>query len=292
MKKSLTNSQNPEVSIVIASYNTREVTLKCLRAIASDASLPVTEIIVIDNASKDGPAEAIKNEFPKVIFIQNTTNRGLAAADNQGLEKAKGKYLVLLNSDAFVQMGSIRKLANFLTENKDTGVVVPRLLNQDGSVQPSCFPEIGVISTFKAYWLGQRNLVEKYYPRSNSPSAIKAAVSATMMIRRNLIIELGGMDEQFFLYFDDLDLCRRVRQKGKKIFYLPSASVTHLHGTSGKSNPDFGYLRETILYPLKKLLSLWHPTISQEYFFEGSIRYFGWWRHLIITLIIKYPAKL
>lgn len=291
MKPSLTNSKSPEVSIITVNYKTPDLVIKSLRAISEDDHLPPCQIIVVDNASHDRSVDDIKKNFPGFTLIESNTNLGLSKADNLALKKANGKYILLLNSDAFLSPGALQLMVDYLQNHPNTGAVSPRLLNADGTTQPSCFPDISVISSLRAYWFGAMNLVEKYAPSSPIPSQVEMVVSSAILIRRDLLERLGGEDERFFLYFQDLDLCRRINKSGYSIVYHPTATVTHLHGASGQTKMGFGYLKETLLYPFKVLSGQWHPTTSQEYFLEGSIRYFGWLRHLLITLLIKYSPN-
>lgn len=198
---------------------------------------------------------------------------------------------MLLNTDAFVSRGSVKKLIDYMDEHRRVGAIAPRLLDADGTTQPSCFSALTVRSVLGAYWTGQREKVEKYYPRGGKPTEVEAVVVSAVVIRRKLLASLGGEDERYFLYFQDLDLCRRLGKLGWKIVYLPSAAVLHLHGASGQSEVRFGYLRESLLYPFKKMFGLWRSESSQARIVEDSIRYFGWLGHLLITVTIKFTGR-
>jgi hypothetical protein len=292
MKKSLTNSQNPEVSVIIASYNTRDLTLSCIDSLLRGLDAPSSEIIIVDNNSADDSVDSIRSKFPGVIVLKNPSNLGFAVANNQGARVARSQHLLFLNSDTQIVPGAIGKMVNYLEKHPKVAVLGPRLLNSDKSVQPSCFHTPGIINTIRGYWLGKNDLVEIFAPRENKPCLVNAVVGAAMMLPKPAFQKLGGFDEKYFFFFEDLDLCLRARHLGLKVAYLPSAKIIHLHGASRSPKQTFGYLKESLLYPYKKAFGLWHPSTTQEYLVESSIHYFGWWRHLIITLIIKYPAKL
>src|SRR5687768_14946249 len=132
-------SNEPTVSVIIVSYNTREMTLECLRTLYGGLGDPAAEVWVVDNASTDGSAEAIRAGFPQVRLVANARNVGFGAANNQAMCQARGEFFLLLNSDAFPRPGAVAALADFLRRHQDVAVVGPRLLNADGSLQRSCF---------------------------------------------------------------------------------------------------------------------------------------------------------
>lgn len=291
MSKFSLHSKKPEVSIIIVSFSTRELTLNCLRSLARDQRLPPTEVIVIDNGSTDGSAGAIRDEYPEITLIENSVNRGFSVANNQGLAVAKGRFVLFLNTDTIVPVGAVGKMVRFLDKCPEVGIVGSRLLNRDGTVQGSCFHSPGLLNAVRASWLGQKELSRKYVPRGTKPALVEAVVAAAMMIRFSLARRLGGFDEKFFFYFEDLDLCRRVRGLGWEVTYFPGAEITHLHGTSGSAGQRFSYLKESILYPIKMLTGRWHPKTTQGYLLESSIRYHGWIKHILISVVMKFsPA--
>jgi GT2 family glycosyltransferase len=170
-------------------------------------------------------------------------------------------------------------------------MVVPKLLSSDGTVQSSCYHLPGIATTFRLYVLGQEKFATKYVPDTTKPIRVEGAVGAAFVTTREIYTELGGFNEKFFFYWEDLDLCRRMHQAGRQIYYLPDAQVWHLHGASGKSQTYFSFVKESLLYPLKKLFGVWDSTSSQARSLEGSVIYFGYLRHVIITLLIKLFNK-
>lgn len=291
MRKSFGDLGRPKVSIVIASFNTEKLLKECLASIFADRAYFAWEVIVVDNGSVDGSVEMVKNDFTTVHLIENGSNIGFSRAENQGLRRSNGQFVLFLNSDTRVRSGAVGELAEYLGDHPDVGLVAPKLLNPDGSVQPSCFHFPGILNTLRAYWFGNRRLVEKYFPSWKVPVSVDATVAAAMMVPVGVARKLGGFDEKFFFYFEDIDLCRRVKNLGLNVIYYPGAEVVHHHGASGKRGGSFGYLKESLLYPFKKITGRWSRNSTQGYLVESSILYFGWLRHLLITLIIKFSFE-
>ena len=230
----------PILSVIIISYNTCQMTLDCLRALLADVAGMEAEVMVVDNASTDGSPEAIEAEFgPRVRVIRNDRNAGFGAANNIAMRGARGKYFLLLNSDAFVKAGAVGELVRYLDDHADVGVVGPRLLNGDGSVQVSCFP---FPSPLRA-WV--ENLWIPAIVRDRGPLGdfrrwahdrereVPWVIGACLLARREVHEQVGGFDERFFMYAEETDWQRRIRDAGWRICFTPAAEVTHLGGASG-----------------------------------------------------------
>jgi len=215
-----------ELSVIIVSFNTRELLKKCL------ASIKNAEIIVVDNASQDGSVEMVKKEFPAVKLIVNQKNLGFAKANNQALRQSQGDYFLLLNPDTQVKAGAIDKLLDFASSHPESGIIGPTLLNSNGSIQPSVYHFPSLWRAIKEYWLGQKDAYEKYAITTSEAVVVDAVVGAVMLIPKKVVDKIGLLNEQFFMYFEDLDYCRRVNQAGLKVYYLPKAEVVHHHGQS------------------------------------------------------------
>ncbi len=238
-----TSLAHPLVSVVIVSFNTRDTTLRCLRTLETDVRAwgESVETFVVDNASHDGSAAAIRAEFPKVHLIESAINEGFGPANNRAFDRAAGQFLFLLNSDAFVHAGALATLVAFLRapENAGYGAVGPRLLNEDGSLQASCwkFP-----SPARA-WLEAGGLT-RLFP-SSSPlgdyyrwahdeaRAVDFVIGAALLVRREVFEEVGGFDPDFFLYAEETDWQKRMLNAGWRVAFCPDALVTHLGGASG-----------------------------------------------------------
>jgi len=232
-----------DISVIIVSFNTKTLTIACINSVVNEGSSLTKEIIVIDNGSSDGSVAAIKNlrfraQNLKIIIIENKTNVGFAKANNQGIGEAKGEYLFLLNSDTLVKKDSIGKLVEFAGKDSMIGVVGPKLLNPNGTVQASVLRHPTLVRALKQYWLGSKGLMDKYYPKERDPTEVEVLVMAAFLITPQAKKKVGLLDERYFMYFEDHDYCKRVGEAGLKIFYYPEALVVHHHGESGKMLAD------------------------------------------------------
>ena len=229
-----------DLSIIIVSYNTKKLTLECIKSIQEEGSVVRKEIIVVDNDSKDGSLEALRELQKKkaIKLVENKENLGFAKANNQGIKIAEGEYILLLNSDTIVKKKSLGKMFKFAQSTEDGGVIAARLLNADGSLQPSCLHFPTIRSAILEYWFGRKGLFEKYTPKDAKPTAVDAAVAACFLITPKALKKVGLLDERYHFYFEDIDYCRRVRSASLKVYYLPTAEVYHYHGASGKHLAD------------------------------------------------------
>lgn len=230
-------NQNLNLSIVIVSFNTEKLLFECLSSLQKNSkkSSLQKEIIVIDNNSLDSSVQMIEEKFPEVILIKNNRNLGFAKANNQGIKIARGNYVLLLNSDTKVKESELKKLMDFADEQENIGVIGPRLLNSDESIQPSVFHFPTISRAIKEYWLGEKEEFEKYTPRGEQAIEVEAVVGAAMLIPKVVFDKVGLLNERYFMYFEDIDFCRRVKEAGLKVIYYPQTSVIHYHGGSGKA---------------------------------------------------------
>ncbi len=241
------NSSQPNllVSIVIVSFNTREVLLGCLRDLLADLSEFApgqSEVWVVDNASHDGSAEAVRREFPGVQLIALGENVGFGPANNRAFERARGEFFFLLNSDAFVHRGATRELVEFLRAHPEVGGVGPKLLNADGTLQVSCWrfpsPSRAWIESFGlARVLGDQSKWGDYYRWAHDEERdVDFVIGAALLVRRKVWEQVGGFDPNFFLYAEETDWQKRIWGAGWKIAFWPKALVTHIGGASGAAN--------------------------------------------------------
>jgi len=240
------NKENKmELSIIIVSWNVRDDLVRCLRSIEENRPRAEFEIIVVDNASSDGTVESIKRDFPKVTIIANNENRGFAAANNQGIKKARGRYLLFLNPDTIVHPLSLDVLMNFMDGNSNAGACGPKLLNRDGTTQPSTrrFPTFrGALYRHTVLrFLGIfRSEYEKLLMKDfnyDGQADVDQLSGAALMVRRPVINEVGIMDENFFMFYEEVDLCYRLKQAGWRSVFIPEAVITHLSGRSAEDIP-------------------------------------------------------
>ena len=223
-------SKTTDLSVIVVTYNTHEMTLECLRAVIISVKELRYEIIVVDNASTDGTADAIREMFPQVRIIANERNAGFGAANNQAMREAHGEFFLLLNSDAFPKGDAIAVLVEFLRKNPRVGLVGPRVLNADGSLQVSChpFPSPGFA------WLENLWLSRGYNRWAHDDvRRVDFVIGACMLLRRKVFNEVGGFDVRFFMYAEEADWQRRMQDLGWETVFVPSACVTHLGGASG-----------------------------------------------------------
>ncbi|MBI5778687.1 MAG: glycosyltransferase family 2 protein [Planctomycetes bacterium] len=226
------------VSIIIVNYNTREHLLKCIGAALSQAREMDGRMVVIDNGSSDGSADAVQQAYRDVILIRNKQNYGFAKAVNQGLSSAKdSQYHLILNSDAVLGTDYLKKTVGFLESHPECAVVAGQLLNPDGSRQNSFdnFPSILSETLGKGLL---RIILPKKYPSKKqadtAPREVESVIGAAMLVRQKAIADTGLLDEDYFLFLEETDWCFRMRQKGWRTCFLPEAAVRHLQGESKK----------------------------------------------------------
>jgi GT2 family glycosyltransferase len=266
-----------KLSIIIVNLNTKDLTLGCLRSIEKEVGDIYFEVLLTDNGSTDGSVEALKEikkeDFwnKKLTLIFNKTNTGYAKANNQGIKKAKGEYLLLLNNDTVVHKNSLQNLLTFAEKTPDAGVVGSKLLNIDGTLQPSCFRFPTITNAIKEYWFGQKGLFEKYAPSGGKPVTVDAVVGAAFLITPETKKKVGILDERYFAYFEDIDYCRQTWKKGLKVYYLPTSIITHYHGaTFAKLAPEPQRWKKLI--PSSKI-------------------YHGLFKHYLLTMILWLGQK-
>jgi GT2 family glycosyltransferase len=226
------------VSIVIVSWNTRDLLRQCLASTitACEHLGGPAEIILIDNASSDGSVQMVTDEFPQVHVIANDSNRGFAAATNQGIRISRGNYVLLLNPDTTAAADSLGILISFLDSNASTGAAGPRLVGRHGEDQVTCFPlpTLGR-ELWRLFHLDRvRGLAS--YPlsrfRSSNPQSVESIQGACMLIRREALEQSGLLDERLFIYTEEIDLCRRFLDLDWRIFWVPAAVIVHYGGES------------------------------------------------------------
>ena len=232
---------SPDLSICIVNWNVRQLLQQCLQALP-DATVPLTtEIIVVDNASTDGSA-ALRGVFPHVRWVQNTVNVGFSRANNQALALSTGRYVCFLNPDTVPQPGSLTTLVRYLENHPHVGIVGPQLRYPDMSLQPSRyrFPSVltALMESTPLGWRWPNNPWARRYHCSDHPPDREQEVDwlngACIVVRRAVLEQIGGFDERFFMYSEEMDLCRRARTAGWRVMYVPQAVVIHHEGKSSE----------------------------------------------------------
>jgi GT2 family glycosyltransferase len=217
----------PDVSVIIVNRNTADLLAACLASLSAQEGTLSIETIVIDNCSSDGSAERVQRDFPQVALIANTETVNDTAASNQGLRLAQGRYLLLLSPATVMQPGALAAMLSFAEAHPAAGIIGPRLVYPDGSLQPSAGPAPRLLPALAAaYGLRRDPLLEK--GRDYTRVSIVDQVSgACLLIRREAMDKSGLLDEGLLTYFDDVDWCLRVQQQGWQVYYLPAAEVVH-----------------------------------------------------------------
>lgn len=266
-----------DLSIIILNYKTKGLLKQCLKGIGL-FNLPLEcEIIVVDNFSGDGTEKMIKEEFREVRFIQARNNQGFSAGYNLGIKEARGKYLLLLNPDIAILNNAIMKMYEFMEANSRVGLAGPKLLNPDGKVQMSAM-------TLPSFWtplyrrtfLGKlpfaRKAMREYLMSDwdhKDNRSVDWVLGGCMIIRKEALDKVGLLDERFFLYFDDVDWCRRFWQAGWQVYYIAEAEMVHYHRRESAENPGlrglFSYPKRThILSWIKYFLKYWKVPLPKH----------------------------
>ena len=233
-----------DLSICIVNWNTEILLKECLRSIYEQTAGISYEIFVVDNASQDGSVEMVSTCFPDVYLIANQQNKGFAAANNQALRLAKGRYVILLNPDTVLLGDALETMVQFMDRHAEAGAVGCKLLNMDGSIQYSTKRLLtSSIILYDNTILGRlpflKGKLKEYKMKTFSFDKVEevdAVSGAALMVRKKIFDEAGFMDEGYFMFFEDVDLCRRVRLKGYKLFLVPTAAIMHCGGARRHQN--------------------------------------------------------
>ena len=228
-----------DLTIALISYNTRDLLLACLQSILETTKDLIYELVVVDNASADGSVEAVRSHFPDAVVLSNTHNNGYAKACNQALAISKGRHLLLLNSDTIISNHALVTLVEYLDSHPDVGAVSCKQWTGEGHLNQTCFPFPSLRDHFY-----HASLFQRVAPRMQAAAAAMQAVDCTLsqnvdwangaclVVRTDLLRQLGGLDEGFFMYFEDVDLCRRIHRQGYRVHHLAEAEIVHLVGRS------------------------------------------------------------
>ena len=277
------------VSIVVASHNTCAYLERCLSALGDNH-----DVIVVDNASTDGSQALVSARFPHVYLVELDSNRGYGGALNEGIAVAGGEHLLLMNADAWPRPHAVERLAESARREERAGIVGPRLLNPDGTLQPSVrgFPTVWRLATeylflrWLAPWSGALNAF--YGSRFDHRSRREAEflVGAVLLVRRQLIDEIGGFDERFFMYNEEVDFCYRARAAGWSVVFSPEAEFVHVGGASSLQRPQM--YREQLRSHLRFLAK--HHGVSQA---ERARRLlaFAMWIRAVVFGVVRRPER-
>lgn len=246
----LKRPQLADLSVVIVNWNTRELLLQCLRSITAQTGVYRSQIIVVDNASGDGSVEAVRNEFPEVTLMVNEQNLGFAKANNLGLRECTGRYVFLINSDVVLRDRCFPSLYEYMEQHPEIGVLGPRILNGDLTLQESCkeFPTLwnsmcralALDTAFPQCRLFSSQLMRYWSHDDIRPVDILSG--CFWMVRRQALEAVGPLDERFFMYAEDKDWCKRFWKARWSVVYYPRAEAIHLAAASSSRDPIRFYL--------------------------------------------------
>ena len=259
-----------EFSIIILNYNTKELLKNCLTSVIQFTKKINYEIIVVDNASSDGSEKEIRQLFKQVIWIQNKNNFGFAKANNIGIKKAKGKFVILLNSDTKIESDAFTKLVEFANKKNSLGIAGPRLLNADKTPQPSVAPFYTLPITAISLFHGDRFLRQS----PNTSQKVDWVTGACFIINRQLIEKIGLLDEHYFMYIEEMEYCYRAKKAGFTVWYFPEVDVYHL--VRGSS-------------PEGKQKVIWWIYEGLQYFYE---KHFAPWQLSMLKLLLRFKAAV
>jgi len=265
-------SNKIDLSIVVVNWNTRDLLKNCLDSVYQTINNLTFEIIIVDNASSDDSVEMLKKDFPQAIRICNQENRGFGAANNQAFAVMKGKYALLLNTDALLTPEAVNRIWTFCEANGQAAIVCGQLLNADGSKQNSIasFPSLLTLITNTSLleYLFPEKFPSKRYEHKE-PIEVDSAIGACMMIRKKALDDIGFFDERYFFFFEETDLAYAMHQAGWKTYHIPNAFIYHLQGQSVGNN-----VRSRIEFYRSRyqFLHKWHHRI---YFIGASGIIFG-----------------
>jgi GT2 family glycosyltransferase len=264
------------LSVIIVSWNTSQLLENCLASILANPPTSPFEIWVVDNTSTDGSPQMVREKFPKVHLIENSENVGFARANNQAIQRCAGKYILLLNPDTLVEYGALEALVDFLDRHPEAGAAGARMLNPDGSLQISSHPRPTLsrelwrllhLDTFLPYAL---------YPltkwATNHPQEVDILGGACLLLRKEALDQVGSLDEDYFIYSEEIDLCYRIQRAGWRIYWVPQAKVVHFGGQSTRQ------------VPTEMFLNLYRSNI--KYFHK----HYGWTAAQIHKLILMIAA--
>jgi len=265
-----------DLVVSIVSYNSLSFLRECLNSILSSPPGVGHEIIVVDNASSDGTDEFVKKNYPEIILIPNKRNIGFAAANNRAIEESRSKYVLLINSDCMVYKKSLGSLVEFMEKNPEVGIAGPKIVNSDGTIQFSCrrFPSVfnAAAHTILTNIFPDNPFSKKYKLADigrDNPFKVDWVSGSCMIIRRKALEDTGILDENYFMYVEDLDICYRMWQKNWEVQYYPEAEIMHhIAGSSGSGE------------------------IKASFRMQKSVFYFFWknyrrsWKIILIPLLV------
>jgi GT2 family glycosyltransferase len=273
------------LGVCIVTRSSKDVILDCLTSLFEQTSTLTMDVVVVDNDSQDGTMDAIRLNFPTVNLILNHENVGYARAVNQGLRALDARYYILLNPDAVILDRALERLVQFMEENPQAGICIPKVLNKDGTLQYQCRRGEARPGEVFSYFLG----LDRVFPNNqrfngyllrhldnDKVNEVKAVSGSCMVIRREVTEQIGYLDELYFAYQEDTDYCLQARRAGWKVYYVPLGQVIHLGGRGGSgASPYFGvyqWHRSYYLYYRKNLAKDYPFWFNPFYYFVMLVK--------------------
>jgi hypothetical protein len=288
-----------DLSILIVNYNTQDLLRQCLRSIYDVNPGMSFEVVVVDNASSDRSAEMVKREFPDAVLIRNTRNEGFSVANNIAMKASRGKYVLLLNSDTIVVPGTLGRMVSFLEGNPDVGVAGCRLVRPSGELDFACrrsFPT-PMVSLTRLLRLNRIFPGSRFFGRYNltfldekENYEVDSIVGAFMLARRRVFEEVGGLDEDYFMYGEDVDWCYRIKQARWKVAYLGDSHVVHYKGAISRKESfrmNYHFHRAMYLFHTKHLSARYPFVLNQVVYFGIFCRF----ALLAINHLVRVPLR-
>src|SRR3990167_6304436 len=289
-----------DLSIIIVSFNTKELLKSCLNSVIGSSKEFQTEIFVVDNNSSDNTAAMIKKDYPQIKLIANKKNLGFSKANNQAFKKAKGKYVLILNPDTRLLPNTLRKMVEFMDKHQEVAISTCRVELADGSLDKDCrrhFPTpwraFCHFSRLSRLFSGSKIFDQYYmgYLPEDREHEIDSCVGAFMMVRAKAIEKVGLFDEDFFFYGEDLDWCWRFKEKGYKVFYTPITKMIHYKGAASGIKPPSAHLSKATIESKKRAVT--ESTRAMKLFYKKHYtdkypRLITWAVILSVKLLEKY----
>lgn len=269
-----------DISIIIVGYKSETKIKRLLDSIQNGRDKLTKEVIFVDNYCQDDSVKIVGRHPLKPIIIANPQNEGFSKAVNKGIKVSKGKYILLVNPDTRIIGKSIKYLFNFAEQTPNLGAVAPMLLNDNGRIQPSAFYLPSIKNAVLASFFGQKKRFGKFFP-GRKTTRVEAAVMACLLIPRKVIDTIGPLDERFFLYYEDVEYCKRIKDNHLDIYYFPKAKVKHTHGASGNFSSHLNS-------PLAKSSIIYHGALVSR-----AINLILWSSHKLNRAIefINHPGR-
>jgi GT2 family glycosyltransferase len=272
----ITSEISNTLSIIIVNWNTARLLVNCLDTIVANPPASPFECWVVDNASTDESLRIVRDRFPQVHLVENRENVGFARANNQAIQRCTSKYILLLNPDTLVMPGALQNLVDFLDKDPEVGAVGAKILNSDRSLQISSHPRPTLSRELWRLFHLDRLSPYAEYPLSKweikQAQEVDLLMGACLLLRKEVLDQVGFLDEEYFMYSEEIDLCYRIQRAGWRLFWVPQAEVVHFGGQS------------TQQVPTEMFLNLYHSKI--KYFRKND----GWFAAQIYKLILMIAA--